>query len=537
MQQDGRNVVIREDGATIPTIPSVAAGGIRCSLDDMLKYVGQWLDPSRAVVGGKPWLSDTQRAALWTPQTLMPVSSRMKAWDKAHFHAYGYGWRLADVDGEWKVSHTGTLAGMYTVLTLLPDRKVGFIVMTNGEGDDARTALNQVLVKRYTAPEERVTIESVAFEMAREVEREKPVAAAAKAKPTEPVRRTPAAAAIEAWSEPIDATRRQSVAVDDDVRRKLGVYRDPWFGEASLCVVDGRVEFRAHKSPRLRGALMEVEVPLKGTDTTAARWLVQWDEASIGVEPWIDVVEEKDKPLRLSMAKVDPDGDFSSDFEDLAFERVRPCDDPSSTPAEAGLVDIATLVPDIDLDIRYAGTDNFLGRRVEGYDTPKCFLLKPAAEALAGIERNLRDDGLRLRIFDCYRPRRAVADFVRWAADAGDQRTKAEYYPNLDKSKLLGDYIAPTSGHSRGATLDLTLLECDRKGRRCRALDMGTPFDFFDVRANTDSPAITKRQRANRERLRDAMRAGGFENYPLEWWHYTFRPEPSPDRSYDVPVR
>ena len=124
---------------------------------------------------------------------------------------------------------------------------------------------------------------------------------------------------------------------------------------------------------------------------------------------------------------------------------------------------------------------------------------------------------------------------VRWAADLDDQRTKPVHYPDLDKRLLLGDYIASVSGHSRGFTADLTLQRCDAAGA-CTPLDMGTPFDFFDPRANTDSPEATPAQRANRDRLRDAMRAGGFANYPLEWWHYTLDPVPQPAPLHDVPV-
>lgn len=208
---------------------------------------------------------------------------------------------------------------------------------------------------------------------------------------------------------------------------------------------------------------------------------------------------------------------------------------PAITPEAAGLVDIAQLVPDIDLDIRYAGTDNFTGMRVDGYEAPRCYLLRPAAEALARVERSLREQGYRLRIFDCYRPMRAVRHFVRWVADLEDQRTKADYYPNLDKSSLMPGYLSDRSGHSRGATIDLTLLQCTGDG--CAPLDMGTPFDFFDPRANTDHPGITADQRRNRDRLRDAMAAEGFANYAMEWWHYTLKPEPSPDLFIDVPVR
>jgi zinc D-Ala-D-Ala dipeptidase len=202
----------------------------------------------------------------------------------------------------------------------------------------------------------------------------------------------------------------------------------------------------------------------------------------------------------------------------------------------AGLVDLRAFVPDIDLDMRYAGRDNFVGRSIDGYEAPVCLLLRPAATALRRVEQSLRRQRLRLRIFDCYRPARAVREFVRWAQDVADQRTRAEYYPTLDKSQLLGDYIAPLSGHSRGATLDLTLLACDAAGASCRPLDMGTPFDFFDPGSNTASPAIDASQRANRQRLVSAMAAEGFENYAMEWWHYTLRPEPSPTQYFDVPV-
>lgn len=208
----------------------------------------------------------------------------------------------------------------------------------------------------------------------------------------------------------------------------------------------------------------------------------------------------------------------------------------ATTPDAVDLVDIHALVPDLSVDMRYAGSDNFIGRPVAGYDAPRCYLLRPVAEALARVDADLRRDGYRLHVFDCYRPVRAVREFVAWARDLSDQRTKAAYYPNLDKRVLLGDYIAETSGHSRGATLDLTLLQCAAAGA-CTPLDMGTDFDFFDERAHTDTPGIDASQRANRHRLRAAMARHGFENYVLEWWHYTLHPEPTPDRAYDVPIR
>ena len=204
--------------------------------------------------------------------------------------------------------------------------------------------------------------------------------------------------------------------------------------------------------------------------------------------------------------------------------------------SEVGIVDARSVIADLAVDMRYAGTHNFVGAKVDGYDAPKCMLLKPVAEALGRVEAVLRSDGYRLKIFDCYRPVRAVQHFVRWAEDPSAQATKAEFYPALDKKLLLGEYIAPVSGHSRAATLDLTLMACDSTGK-CTDLDMGTPFDFFDVRANTDHPGLQASQRRNRDRLREAMRSAGFENYAAEWWHFTFKPEPSPTTSYDIPIR
>jgi len=206
---------------------------------------------------------------------------------------------------------------------------------------------------------------------------------------------------------------------------------------------------------------------------------------------------------------------------------------PATTPVDAGMVDIRALVPDIDLDMRYAGSGNFTGAPVDGYAAARCYLLRPAAEALRRAELSLRPKGLRLRLYDCYRPARAVRAFMAWV-DNPDQRTKARHYPNLDKAELRGGYIAPVSGHSRGATVDLTLLQCD--ARQCTPLDMGTDFDFFDTLANTGDPRIDEQQRKNRQGLRTAMETAGFRNYDQEWWHYTLTPEPQPKRLYDFPI-
>lgn len=205
--------------------------------------------------------------------------------------------------------------------------------------------------------------------------------------------------------------------------------------------------------------------------------------------------------------------------------------------AGAGMVDVATLAPDLRIDMRYAGRDNFVGTRIDGYEAPRCYLHRDAARALARVQATLRARGESLLIHDCYRPVRAVRHFVRWAQDPADQRSKARYYPGIDKARLFAEgYIAEQSGHSRGATVDLALLRCEADGR-CEPVDMGTSYDLFDPRSHTDSPLVEPRQRANRRRLLEAMTAEGFVNYPKEWWHYTWQPEPTPRTAYDFPVR
>ena len=197
-------------------------------------------------------------------------------------------------------------------------------------------------------------------------------------------------------------------------------------------------------------------------------------------------------------------------------------------------VDVADVLARARFDVRYHGTDNFLGARVEGYEAPRCFLTRPAAQALAEVARDLEREGLGLLLYDAYRPARAVAHFARWAADLRDQSTKADYYPELEKGDLfrLG-YIAARSGHSRGSTMDLTLVEAGSG----RPLDMGTPFDLFSARSWPGSQQVTAAQKANRDFLAAAMARQGFEPFHMEWWHFTLTGEPFPDTYFDFPIR
>lgn len=195
-------------------------------------------------------------------------------------------------------------------------------------------------------------------------------------------------------------------------------------------------------------------------------------------------------------------------------------------------VDAAKVVPGLAVEIRYAGDNNFVGRPIDGYEKPLCLLTRQAAQALAEVARDLEPRGLKLKVFDCYRPKRAVAHFLRWAQAVTDVKNKSAYYPDFDKRELFANgYISANSGHSRGSTVDITLVG------KTGELDMGTPFDFLSRRSNTLNPTIGKEQLNNRVTLALAMSRRSFRAYDKEWWHFTLRNEPFPETAFDFPVR
>jgi D-alanyl-D-alanine dipeptidase len=199
----------------------------------------------------------------------------------------------------------------------------------------------------------------------------------------------------------------------------------------------------------------------------------------------------------------------------------------------AGFVDAATVVPGLIVEMRYAGAHNFVGRPIDGYEAARCLLTRPAAAALAAMAGDVAPRGLRIKVFDCYRPVRAVMNFVRWARDLNATAGKAEFYPDVDKRTLFRDgYIASHSGHSRGSTADLTLARNDGT-----ELDMGTPFDFFSPKSWVADASISAAAHANRMLLATAMRRHGFRPYEREWWHFTLRGEPFPQTYFDFPVQ
>jgi CubicO group peptidase (beta-lactamase class C family) len=285
-RDDGRNVAIPENAA-IPAITSAPAGGIRCDLTDMLSWARNWLVPTPAQLA---WLSPTQRQILQAPHMLIPVSAQRRAWDNAHVMAYGYGWRMADVDGQWNVWHTGTLDGMYSMLSLLPDRRSGFVFMINGDAGEARMVLGETLTRHFTAPADPRDVNWYADALDRASKQQ----AATSSMP--------------------DTTARRP-ASPGELAARTGIYRDPWFGDISLCPRDGNVRFAASKSPKLAGTVMRL-----GT-----RYLVHWDDSG-ELDAWLDFhPTSAGQPIALRMAKLDPQGDFSSDYEDLGFQRVGNC--------------------------------------------------------------------------------------------------------------------------------------------------------------------------------------------------------------------
>ncbi|MCL4107866.1 UNVERIFIED_CONTAM: hypothetical protein GTU68_001183 [Idotea baltica] len=204
----------------------------------------------------------------------------------------------------------------------------------------------------------------------------------------------------------------------------------------------------------------------------------------------------------------------------------------ASAELPEGFVYLKDVDATITTDVRYATANNFVGKKVDGYEVRKIIITRRAAEALKKVQADLKKEGYGLKVFDAYRPQRAVNHFMRWVRDRKDQKTKGKYYPDIDKSTLAGGgYISGRSSHSRGSTVDLTLVKLG-KGE----VDMGTNFDYFGPESSHNSSKVTAEQKANRQRLRTAMSGGGFRSYHKEWWHYTLRSEPF-SRPFDFPVK
>jgi D-alanyl-D-alanine dipeptidase len=222
-----------------------------------------------------------------------------------------------------------------------------------------------------------------------------------------------------------------------------------------------------------------------------------------------------------------------------------------------GFIYLENLAPTILQEIRYAGCHNFIGRPLNGYEAERCIVSFPLGEALAKVQKEAINQGMTLKVYEAYRPLRAAQDMVKWAMDINDHKMKAEFYPDIDKSKVfeLG-FLAIRSQHSRGCAVDLTLvplpipsqdiyhsgdeLKDSRLPKALRfndnSIEMGTGFDCFDNLSHTMNSHISKEAQHNRMLLKSMMEKYGFINYGKEWWHYSLQNEPFPETYFDFPI-
>lgn len=194
---------------------------------------------------------------------------------------------------------------------------------------------------------------------------------------------------------------------------------------------------------------------------------------------------------------------------------------------------VAEFISNLDEAIPYATNDNFLGQPVDGYLAPKAILTRQATKALAKVQQRANQDALSLKIFDAYRPKQAIKHFLRWIDEKESSSLKQRFHPSLTKVQLFTEgYLATHSAHSRGSTVDLTLIS-QKTGQE---LDMGTEFDFFGKASWTNYKKLTPQQHDNRQYLQEIMSTNGFQPFELEWWHFTLINEPFPNTSFDFPV-
>lgn len=198
-----------------------------------------------------------------------------------------------------------------------------------------------------------------------------------------------------------------------------------------------------------------------------------------------------------------------------------------------GFVYVDDLIPDVQIEIRYCLNNNFVGSPIDGYNAEVCILSKQATLALKKVQDELRKQNLTLKVFDAYRPQRAVNHFSKWAKRVNDTLMKRQFYPEVDKRNLFKEgYIASRSRHSSGSTLDLTIVDL----KSGKALDMGTPYDYFGRASWFLNDNLTETQRSNRLLLHNVMKKHGFRHYPQEWWHFTLQGEPFKDQYFDFLV-
>lgn len=198
-----------------------------------------------------------------------------------------------------------------------------------------------------------------------------------------------------------------------------------------------------------------------------------------------------------------------------------------------GFVYAKDVISDLEVELRYYGTNNFVGDTIDGYHNNCLILTEETVIALDKVQKALKKKNLALKVFDGFRPQRAVNHFIRWAKNLNDTVNKHRFYPDVEKRNLFKEeYIASRSGHTKGSTVDITLIDLTTK----KELDMGSPFDFFGKESWVNFDGITNKQKANRKLLQHIMLQHGFRNYPREWWHFTLRNEPYPNTYFDFPI-
>ena len=256
------------------------------------------------------------------------------------------------------------------------------------------------------------------------------------------------------------------------------------------------------------------------------------DEAVISTTNESTQPEQETPSKELSatvLVETEPVTEVPTDYV-FRWERSNPNDCYDST----GFVSVSDVIPDAVLDIRYYSSNNFVGERINGYEEPLALLSEETAYALKNAADELRNQGYRIKIFDAYRPQRAVEHFASWASDWNDTKMKDDFYPSVDKSLLFDyGYIAYYSGHSRGSKVDMTLVDSNTD----QELDMGGTFDYFDVVSHPDYTGITSEQYNNRMILQQAMLNNGFYSCSTEWWDFTLSNEPYPYTYFDFPVK
>ena len=297
-------------------------------------------------------------------------------------------------------------------------------------------------------------------------------------------------------------------------------------------------------------ALLLSEINPAAADAIFARAWMYGESRVIAGAHWQSDVDASRVAASIGYARLQTSPDFRAEMA-LAQDEFRRLTSATGQNGREYFVSLAEAVPDAILEIRYFSTYNFVGERVDGYLAPTALMTRVAADSLRAVSDDLMRQGYRIKIFDAYRPQKAVDHFVRWAADLSDTRMKSYFYPDLNKNVLFKqEYIMEKSGHTRGSTIDLTLFDMKTE----REVDMGATFDWFgheshpDFCGNPDTGVydvaaarrerrgITEQQFRNRLILREAMLRHGFKPLDSEWWHFTLRDEPFPDTYFTFPV-